>query len=154
MAMAACPRSRCCPTASVRWCDGSAGKVDVTLKQLNSTLAQADKTLATASRAMLALQARSDTTLAAVTRLAENGNATLERTGPELQRTLDSAREASAAAAITLTRINDMTAAGSPTREDLDAALRDLGQAARGMRAYVELLEDQPNAVIFGDRRP
>ena len=133
--------------------DGSTSTLDVTAKQLGATLAEARTTLATTNRALIALQARTDTTLAAVTRLADNSNQTLDAARPELQRSLVGVREASAAARVTLQRINDMTAAGSPTREDLDAALRDLAQSARGLRAYVELLEDQPNAVIFGDRR-
>lgn len=133
--------------------DGSTSTLDLTAKQLAATLAEARTTLATTNRSLLLLQARTDTTLAAVTRLADNGNQTLDAARPELQRSLASAREATDAASAALNRINDMLAAGSPTREDLDAALRDLAQAARGMRAYVELLEDQPNAVIFGDRR-
>jgi paraquat-inducible protein B len=47
-----------------------------------------------------------------------------------------------------------MTAPGAPLRGDLEAAVRDLSQAARGLRDWAELLEEQPNAVIFGNRRP
>lgn len=133
---------------------GSSRSLDATSKQFELTLAETRKTLAVANRAMESLQARTDSTLAAVTQLAQGGNETLAAARPELQRILGSARDATELARQTLQQVSDMTAVGSAPREDLDASLRDLSQAARGLREYVELLEDQPNAVIFGHRRP
>ena len=46
-----------------------------------------------------------------------------------------------------------MTAPNAALRSDLDAAMRDLAQAARGLRDWSELLEEKPNAVIFGNKR-
>jgi paraquat-inducible protein B len=141
-------------TAVDRALAGSYRSLDTTAKQLDLTLIEARKTLDIANRAMVALQARSDSTLAAVTRLANSGNDTLAAARPELQTILAHARDATEQARQTLQQVNEMTAVGSAPREDLDASLRDLSQAARGLREYVELLEDQPNAVIFGHRRP
>ena len=73
---------------------------------------------------------------------------------PELQQTLTSAREAAESARLATSRVAEMTAPGAPLRDDLEAAVRDLSQAARGLRDWSELLEEQPNAVIFGTRRP
>jgi len=42
---------------------------------------------------------------------------------------------------------------GAPLRGDLDAALRDLSQAARSLRSLSEQLEERPNAIIFGNPR-
>jgi paraquat-inducible protein B len=50
-------------------------------------------------------------------------------------------------------RVAEMTAPGASLRGDLDAAIRDLSQAARGLRDWSELLEEKPNAIIFGNRR-
>ena len=84
----------------------------------------------------------------------------MEAAQPELQRTLtgareaaDSARRAADAARVAMERVGDISAPGAPLRSDLDAAVRDLSQAARGLRDWAELLEEQPNAVIFGRER-
>ena len=50
-------------------------------------------------------------------------------------------------------RVGEISAPGAPLRADLDAAVRDLSQAARRLRDWSELLEEQPNAVIFGRER-
>ena len=50
-------------------------------------------------------------------------------------------------------RVTDMTAPGAALRGDLDAAVRDLSQAARGLRDWSKLLEEKPNAIIFGTKR-
>jgi paraquat-inducible protein B len=49
--------------------------------------------------------------------------------------------------------VAELTSPGTPVRGDLEAAARDLSQAARGLRDWSELLERQPNAVIFGAER-
>lgn len=130
----------------------SSRSLEATSRQLDMTLVETRKTLDIANRAMVALQASTDTTLAAVTQLAQGGNDALAAARPELQRILGSARDATDLARQTLQQVSEMTAVGSAPREDLDASLRDLSQAARGLREYVELLEEQPNAVIFGHR--
>jgi paraquat-inducible protein B len=131
---------------------GSYRSLESSTQQLDLTLIETRKTLAIANQAMVALQASTDTTLAAVTQLAHSGNDSLTAARPELQRILGSAREATDLARQTLQQVSEMTAIGSAPREDLDASLRDLSQAARGLREYIELLEEQPNAVIFGHR--
>jgi paraquat-inducible protein B len=133
---------------------GSYRSLQATSRQLDLTLTETRKTLDIASRSMVALQARADSTLAAVTQLSHSGTDTLAAARPELQRILSSARDATELARQSLQQVSEMTAVGSAPREDLDASLRDLSQAARGLREYVELLEEQPNAVIFGHRRP
>jgi len=46
----------------------------------------------------------------------------------------------------------EVTAPGGAPREDLESTLRDLSQTARSLRQVAELLENQPNALIFGRR--
>ena len=139
---------------SYRTLDTTGKQLDATLVEARATMIEARATLVTANRAIGLLQTRSDTTLAAVTQLANNGNEAIGALRPELRSVLASARDTSDLARQTLQQVSDLTASGAAPREDLEASLRDLSQAARGLREYIELLEEQPNAVIFGHRRP
>lgn len=128
--------------------------LDVASVEIASTAAEARKTLAHASSAMERIQGRADSTLASVTRLADSTRETIQRAGPELQQTLTSARDAADSARLAMNRVAELAAPGSSLRADLDSAVRDLALAARGLREWSELLEEQPNAVIFGKDRP
>ena len=72
---------------------------------------------------------------------------------PELQRTLNGTREAAESARLAMNRVAEMTSPNASLRGDLDAAVRDLSQAARSLREWSEMLEEKPNAIIFGTRR-
>ncbi|MDE2092648.1 MAG: MCE family protein [Burkholderiales bacterium] len=110
-------------------------------------------TLQAATEAIRQVQANSATTLASITRLADAAHGTLVAERPDLQRTLASTREAAEAAQLAMTRVAEMTAPNATLRADLDSAMRDLSQAARGLRDWSELLEEKPNAIIFGSKR-
>ena len=110
-------------------------------------------TLAVASEAVRQVQLSSTATLASITQLSEAARNTVATAQPELQRTLVSARESAEAARLAMNRVAELTAPGAPLRGDLDAAIRDLAQAARGLRDWSELLEEKPNAIIFGNKR-
>lgn len=116
--------------------------------------ADARRTLAGADAAVRELQRSTTATLESVTQLTEAARGTVAEARPELQRTLTGAREAADAARVAMHRVAELTAPGAPLRSDLDAAVRDLSQAARGLRDWSELLEERPNAIIFGNSRP
>lgn len=142
-----------------------------TLQALQRTLAHTQQTLDAATRAlqevagdarhtqrvavdaMRQLQASTTTTLASVTRLSDTARDTVVAAQPELLRTLASARQAAEDARLAMQRVTELTAADAPLRADLESAVRDLSQAARGLRDWSELLEEKPNAVIFGGGR-
>ena len=111
-------------------------------------------TLKAATDAIHAVQGQSDKTLAAITQLSDATRSTVLAAQPELQRTLAGTRDAAESARVAMNRVAEMTAPNASLRGDLDAAMRDLSQAARGLRDWSELLEEKPNAVIFGNRRP
>ena len=111
------------------------------------------RTLATATEAIKQVQINSAATLASITQLSEAARSTVLNAQPELQRTLAGTREAAESARLAMNRVAEMTAPDASLRADLDAALRDLSQAARGIRDWSELLEEKPNAVIFGNKR-
>ena len=121
--------------------------------ELKQTGAQSRVTLKAASDAIRLAQTNSATTLASITQLSDTTRGAVVAAQPELQRTLTSAREAAESARLTTVRLYEITAPGASLRGDLDSAMRDLSQAARGLRDWIELLEQQPNAVIFGTKR-
>lgn len=110
-------------------------------------------TLQAATEAIRLVQTNSAATLSSITQLAEAGKQTVIAAQPDLQRTLAGTREAAETARLAMSRVAEMTAPDASLRADLDAAVRDLSQAARGLRDWSELLEEKPNAVIFGNRR-
>ena len=122
-------------------------------QELAQTGRDSRTTLTVASEAIRQVQASSAATLASITQLSEATRSTVSSAQPELQRTLVSAREAADSARLAMTRVTEMTAPGASLRGDLDAAVRDLSQAARGLRDWSELLEEKPNAIIFGTKR-
>ncbi|KQW40207.1 MlaD family protein [Rhizobacter sp. Root404] len=111
------------------------------------------ETLRVASEAIKQVQVNSAATLASITQLSDATKQTVIAAQPDLQRTLAGTREAAESAKVAMNRVAEMTAPDAALRADLDAALRDLSQAARGLRDWSELLEEKPNAVIFGNKR-
>ena len=110
-------------------------------------------TLQAATDAVREVQKSTAATLASIKQLSEEARGTVAAAQPELQRTLVGAREAAEQARVAMGRVSELTAPNAPLRADLDAAMRDLSQAARGLRDWSELLEKKPNAVIFGNKR-
>jgi paraquat-inducible protein B len=133
--------------------DGAQTVLAGTAKELAQTGADSRLTLKVAIDAIRQVQSNSATTLASITQLSEAARNTVLGAQPELQRTLAGTREAAEAARLAMNRVAEMTAPNASLRADFDAALRDLSQAARGLRDWSELLEDKPNAIIFGTKR-
>ena len=131
----------------------TAKELGTTAKEARESLIQARKTLEVASAAMQKLQGNAEATLASITRLSDTSREAVLAAQPELQRTLGSARAAAESAQLAMERVAELTAPGATLRGDRDAAVRDLSQAARGLREWAEILEERPNAVIFGSER-
>lgn len=111
------------------------------------------ETLKAATEAIRQVQINSAATLASISQLSESAKQTVLAAQPDLQRTLAGTRDAAESARLAMNRVAEMTAPDASLRADLDAALRDLSQAARGIRDWSELLEEKPNAIIFGNKR-
>ena len=121
--------------------------------ELTKTGRDSRVTLQAASDAVRQVQTSTAATLTSITQLSEATRNTVTQAQPELQRTLQGAREAADSARVAMNRVAEMTAPNASLRADLDASMRDLSQAARGLRDWSELLEEKPNAVIFGTKR-
>ena len=133
--------------------DSAQTVLGTTSKELAQTGAESRVTLKVATEAIRQVQLSSAATLASVTQLSDSARSTVAAAQPDLQRTLAGTREAAESARVAMTRVAEMTAPNASLRADLDASLRDLSQAARGLRDWSELLEEKPNAVIFGNKR-
>lgn len=122
-------------------------------RELAGVGSEARKSLMVANAALVRVQDSANRSLQAVSRLADNANGTVTAVQPDLLRTLTVTREAAESARLATQRLAELTAAEAPFRSDLDSALADLAQATRGLRDWSELLQEQPNAIIFGRQR-
>ena len=133
--------------------DGAQSVLAGTAKELAQTGAGSRETLKTATEAIRQVQLTSTATLVSIGQLSEAARGAVLAAQPELQRTLNGTREAADSARLAMNRVAEMTSPSASLRNDLDAAVRDLSQAARSLREWSELLEEKPNAIIFGTRR-
>ncbi|MES2226233.1 MAG: MlaD family protein [Pseudomonadota bacterium] len=133
--------------------DGSRKVLTDVSGQIAQAGAASRDTLKAASDAIRQVQVNSAATLDSVSKLTDAARQTVLAAQPDLQRTLAGTREAAESARLAMTRVAELTAPDASLRGDLDAAMRDLSQAARGLRDWSELLEEKPNAVIFGNKR-
>lgn len=131
----------------------SQGTLASAAQELSRTGQDTRATLGVAQAAMRQVQSSSVATLASITQLSDATRSAVNSAQPELQRTLAGTREAAEAARLAMNRVAEMTAPGASLRGDLDAAMRDLSQAARSLRDWSELLEEKPNAIVFGAPR-
>jgi paraquat-inducible protein B len=133
--------------------DGTQKVLDGASNQVALAGSASRDTLKAATDAIRQVQLNSATTLNSITQLSEAARGTVVGVQPELQRTLAGTREAAESARLAMNRVAEMTAPNASLRGDLDAAVRDFSQAARGLRDWSELLEEKPNAIIFGNKR-
>lgn len=133
--------------------EGAQAVLSSAAQEVLKTGAASRETLKSATDAIRQVQGGTTATLASITQLSDAARSTVAGAQPELQRTLAGSREAVESARLAMNRIAEMTAPGAALRSDLDASVRDLSQAARSLRDWSELLEEKPNAIIFGTRR-
>jgi paraquat-inducible protein B len=106
--------------------------------------------LVEARGAVVGLRSEVERSLASLDAFLQSSRSAVEKAQPELQATLASARAAAAAAEQAMRRVDELTDPRAPLRGDIDAAVRDLAQAARALREWSELIEERPNALLFG----
>lgn len=95
---------------------------------------------------------QANATLLSVQNLSDTTRGLVATTQPDIARTLASTRDAARSIEVGMQSFAEVTAPGGAPREDLESTLRDLSQTARSLRQVAELLENQPNALIFGRR--
>jgi paraquat-inducible protein B len=134
--------------------DGAQSVLASGSKELQLTAVESRRTLAAATEAIRGFQAHSSKALDSMTSLANASRETVVKAQPELQRALDSTRQAAESARVAMDRFADIAAPEAPLRTDLASTVADLSQAARSLRSLSELLEERPNAIVFGRGRP
>lgn len=133
--------------------DGAQTILKSVSEEMRSTGAESRKTLATATEAIRRVQGSSTAALDSIHSLADTSRQTVLAAQPELQRTLASARQAAETANVAMDRVAGLMAPGAPLREDVTDTITELSQAARNLRSLSELLEEKPNAILFGRSR-
>lgn len=133
--------------------DGAQTMLEGGSKELQLTAAESRKTLAAATEAIRLVQGQAAVTLRSVTRLADASRETVGAVQPELGRTLASTRLAAESTQMAMERLAEIAAPDATLRTDLEAAGADLSRAARSLRSFGEILEERPNALIFGKGR-
>jgi paraquat-inducible protein B len=133
--------------------DGTQSVLGSAADEIKRAGADSRVTLQTATQAIKQVQANTATALASITQLSDSARGVVATAQPDLQRTLAGTREAAESARLAMNRVAEMTAPNASLRGDLDSAVRDLSQAARGLRDWSELLEEKPNAIVFGTKR-
>jgi len=128
--------------------------VALSSKEISATASQARQTLAVGAQALQDVQAQANATLASVAQLSESSRNVVLQTQPEIQLTLQSARDAAQAAQQAMGNVAELSAVGSPLRSDAELAVRDLSLAARSLRSFADQLERQPNTILFGKKAP
>jgi paraquat-inducible protein B len=106
--------------------------------------------LVEARGAVVSLRSEVERSLGSLQAFLQSSRSAVEQAQPELQATLASARAAAAAAEQAMRRVEELTDPRAPLRGDIDAAVRDLAQATRALREWSELIEERPNALLFG----
>lgn len=123
-------------------------------KEIGAAAAQAKQTLVVGAKALQDVQAQAQATLASVEQLSESSRKVVLQTQPEIQQTLQAARDAAQAAQQAMGNFAELSAVGSPLRSDAELAVRDLSLAARSLRSFADQLERQPNTILFGKKAP
>ncbi|MGH6646958.1 MlaD family protein [Aquabacterium sp.] len=128
--------------------------VALSSKEISATAAQARQTLAVGAKALQDVQVQANATLASVAQLSESSRNVVLQTQPEIQLTLQAARDAAQAAQQAMGNVAEISAVGSPLRADAELAVRDLSLAARSLRSFADQLERQPSTLLFGKKSP
>jgi paraquat-inducible protein B len=126
------------------------GKVGPMADSLRQTSDDARATLDTATAAVRQLQLDASQALKSVDHLANTTEAQVTTTGKELNQVVATADRAASRAAKVMDDLHDITAARSPMRGDLEAAIRDLAASAASLRNFSRDVERHPNALLLG----
>ncbi|MBX2831555.1 MAG: MCE family protein [Rhodospirillales bacterium] len=125
-------------------------EIEPSAESLRETSVAARQAMITASDAVNILQADVSETLKNLDRLIATGQTQLEKSGPALDHTLETANRAIGQAEALLNSVNDLTDPRSQMRADLEAALRDLAASASSLRGFAHEIERNPSAILTG----
>ena len=126
------------------------GKVGPMADSLRQTSDDARTTLETATAAVRQLQLDASQALKSVDHLASSTQAQVSTTGKQLDQAVATVNRAASQAEKVMDNLHDITAARSPVRGDLEAAVRDLAASAASLRNFSREVERHPSAILLG----
>ena len=110
-------------------------------------------TLETVTEAVKSVEQRLDTTLQAITAVANTGTEQLQGRGPELHTLLLSASQATTQVRELLTQLQGVTSSRASTRTNVEATARDLAAAAASLRGFAGDVERNPQLLLTGRKQ-
>ncbi|WP_339860621.1 MlaD family protein [Thalassospira alkalitolerans] len=117
---------------------------------LRATSDAARQAVIMANEAVSVLQTDVSRTLKNIDRLIATGQMQLDKSGPALDQTLESANRAIGQAETLMSSVNSLTDPRSQMRADLEAAIRDLAASASSLRGFASEIERNPGAILTG----
>ncbi|MBU0914915.1 MlaD family protein [Aquabacterium parvum] len=114
---------------------------------------EATQTLQGAGKDFHQVSQQTTATLQSLQSLADGGQRLMLDVQPRVVGAVDALHGAANDVRTSMGELSAWVAPGSPTRTDLDGALRDVARSARSFSALVEDIEEQPNMLIFGRSR-
>jgi paraquat-inducible protein B len=130
--------------------DEVGGKIGPLIDNVQKTSDAARETFQTTTEAVRKTQVDTAKVLRDVDRLAVDGQQQLNARGSELSRVLIETEHTAHEAGLVTTSLNDMTSPRSQTRENLEAAIRDLAATASSLRNFTNEVERNPSAILSG----
>lgn len=118
-----------------------------------ATVESAAKAMDAATEAIRDLQGHIDSTLSAIASAAVTGNQQLKLRGAELGTLLANANQAVTQTRQVLGEVKSIASTRGSTRQNVDAALRDLAAAASSLRGLAADLERNPQLLVTGRER-
>jgi paraquat-inducible protein B len=144
-------------TATLKSLRGLSEKLDTDLpplvESLQATLNKSGQTVETAAQAIKSLQSRLDTTLIAITQVANSGDQQLNQRGGELHTLLTASNQTMLQMHDLLGDLRNITSDRAADRANMDATLRDLAAAAASLRGFANDVEHNPQLLLTG-RKP
>lgn len=129
------------------------GKVGPLADSFRQTSDDARTTLDTTTEAVRQLQLDASRTLNSVDHLATTTEAEVRTAGTGIGQAVATVNRAAAQAEKVMDELHDITAARSPMRGDLDAAVRDLAASASSLRNFSREVERNPSELLLGRTR-
>ncbi len=144
-------------TATLKSLRALSEKLDTDLPPLvesvKLTLDRSGQTVDIAGQAIKDLQARLDTTLSAITRVATSGDQQLNQRGAELHTLLTATNRTMLQMHDILSNLKSLTSDRAESRANIESTLRDLAAAAASLRGFASDVEHNPQLLLLG-RKP
>ncbi len=130
------------------------GKIGPLADSVRHTSDAAHTTLDTATTAVRQLQQDASRTLDSIDHLSHTTEAQVTTTGKSLDQLAGKLDQVVTRAGSVMDNLNNLTAERSTTRDNLEAAVRDLAASASSLRRFSSEIERKPSSLLLGRGSP